>query len=64
MVFSEMLDGVVQWILVMIQAYGPYSVFVAVILEEILIPIPSPLVIMGAGFILIPAQLAFWDAMR
>src|SRR3989344_6158843 len=64
MVFSEILDGLVQWILVMIQAYGPYSVFVAVILEEVLIPIPSPLVIMGAAFILIPANLAFWDAIR
>lgn len=64
MVFSEMLNGLVQWIMVMIQAYGPYSVFFAVILEEVLIPIPSPLVIMGAAFILIPAELAFWDAMR
>ena len=64
MVFSEMLHGLVQWVLVVIQAYGPYSVFFAVILEEVLIPIPSPLVIMGAAFILVPAEMAFWDAMR
>ncbi|MBI4174339.1 MAG: VTT domain-containing protein [Candidatus Aenigmarchaeota archaeon] len=47
--------------LALIQAYGPYSVFFAVILEEILIPIPSPLVIMGAAFILIPPDISFWD---
>ncbi len=64
MVFSEIIEGLVVWVLQLIQAYGPYSVFIAVILEEVLIPIPSPLVVMGASFILIPADLAFWDAVR
>lgn len=63
MVFSEILAGLIEWTLSIIQAYGPYSVFIAVLLEEVLIPIPSPLVIMAAGFLLIPADLAFWDAM-
>lgn len=64
MVLSGLLESLIAWTLALIQAYGPYSVFFAVILEEILIPIPSPLVIMGASFILVPAGLAFWDAMR
>lgn len=62
MVFSEILQGLVQWTLGLIETYGPYSVFVAVILEELLLPIPAPLVIMGAGFLLVPPGLPFWDA--
>lgn len=62
MVFSEILEGVINWSMAFIQAYGPYSVFLVVILEEVLIPIPSPLVIMGAGFILIPANITFQQA--
>lgn len=61
MVFAEMLEGIITWVFALIQSYGPYSVFFAVILEEVLIPIPSPLVIMGAAFILIPPDIAFWD---
>src|SRR3989338_9959921 len=64
MVLAELFEGLIAWTFALIQAYGPYSVFFAVILEEVLIPIPSPLVIMGAAFILIPADLAFWDAVR
>ena len=62
MVFSEILGSVIEWSMAFIQAYGPYSVFLVVILEEILIPIPSPLVIMGAGFILVPANLTLQEA--
>ncbi len=64
MVLSDLLSNLVSWILTLIQTYGAYSVFIAVMLEEVLIPIPSPLVIMGASFILIPAELAFWDAIQ
>lgn len=62
MVFSEILNSMIAWTFDLIRAYGPYSVFVAVILEELLLPIPAPLVIMGAAFILIPPDIAFWDA--
>lgn len=40
-----------------IRAYGPWSVFAGVIIESVIVPIPSPLVIMGAGFILINPEL-------
>ena len=62
MVFSEILSGLVVWVLSFIHAYGAFSVFIVVILEELLLPVPSPLVIMGASFILIPSDIAFWDA--
>ena len=64
MVLSEIVEGLITWTFALIQTYGPYSVFLAVLMEEILLPIPAPLVIMGAAFILVPANLAFWDAMR
>ena len=46
-----------------IRAYGPWSVFVGVIIESVIVPIPSPLIIMGAGFILISAELNFLQAL-
>ena len=36
------------------QAHGPAMVFIGVIIESLIIPIPSPLIIMGAGALLIP----------
>src|SRR5574341_2268737 len=50
---SELLN----WIMDSIRAYGPWSVFAGVIIESVIVPIPSPLVIMGAGFILISPEL-------
>jgi membrane protein DedA with SNARE-associated domain len=46
-----------------IRAYGAWSVFIGVIIESVIIPIPSPLVIMGAGFILISPDLNAAGAM-
>lgn len=46
-----------------IRAYGPWSVFVGVIIESVIVPIPSPLVIMGAGFILVSPDLGTAEAL-
>jgi membrane protein DedA with SNARE-associated domain len=46
-----------------IRAYGALSVFIGVIIESVIVPIPSPLIIMGAGFLLIDAELRFTDAL-
>ena len=45
-----------------IRAYGPWSVFAGVMIESVIVPIPSPLIIMGAGFILISSELSFLEA--
>jgi len=45
-----------------IRAYGPWSVFIGVIIESVIVPIPSPLIIMGAGFVLISPELSFFHA--
>jgi membrane protein DedA with SNARE-associated domain len=55
------LSEIINWITDSIRAYGPWSVFAGVIIESVIVPIPSPLVIMGAGFILIGPEL---DAAR
>jgi membrane protein DedA with SNARE-associated domain len=44
------------------RTYGQFSVFVGVILEQIIVPIPSPLIIMGAGAILILPGISIPDA--
>ena len=46
-----------------IRAYGPWSVFIGVIIESVIVPIPSPLIIMGAGFVLISPELSFFHAL-
>lgn len=53
---------ILNWIMDSIRAYGPWSVFIGVIIESVIVPIPSPLIIMGAGFVLISPELGFFEA--
>ncbi|HUR71152.1 MAG TPA: VTT domain-containing protein [Candidatus Limnocylindrales bacterium] len=57
------MTEIMNWIMESIRAYGPWSVFAGVIIESVIVPIPSPLIIMGAGFILIGAELQFFGAL-
>lgn len=57
------MTDILNWIMNSIRAYGPWSVFVGVIIESVIVPIPSPLIIMGAGFVLISADLSFFQAL-
>lgn len=50
-----------QWIMDMMRAHGPATVFIGVIIESVIVPIPSPLIIMGAGALLIEPGLS-WAA--
>jgi len=58
-----MLTEITQWILETIRANGVLGVVIGVFLETILTPIPSPIVIMTAGLVLIEPGLALWDAL-
>ncbi len=40
------------------RAHGQLSVFIGVMIEQIIVPIPSPMIIMGAGAILISPELS------
>lgn len=42
--------------------HGPAMVFIGVMVESIIIPLPSPLIIMGAGVIIIPPTLTWTEA--
>src|SRR5512134_3561843 len=57
------MADILNWIMDSIRAYGPWSVFVGVIIESVIVPIPSPLIIMGAGFVLISPDLSFFQAL-
>ena len=44
------------------RTYGQFSVFIGVILEQIIVPIPSPLIVVGAGAVLIPPGISIPNA--
>jgi membrane protein DedA with SNARE-associated domain len=46
----------------LMKAHGQLSVFIGVMIEQIIVPIPSPLIIMGAGAILISPELSIPSA--
>ena len=52
------MTEILNWIMESIRTYGAWSVFIGVLIESVIAPIPSPLVIMGAGFILINPELS------
>ncbi len=57
------MAGLLNWIMESIRSYGAWSVFIGVIIESVIVPIPSPLIIMGAGFVLISPELSFFGAL-
>ena len=57
------MTEILNWIMDSIRAHGAWSVFVGVIIESVIVPIPSPLIIMGAGFVLISPELSFLQAL-
>lgn len=42
--------------------YGAFGVFAAAIVEEVIVPIPSALVVLSSGFLLLPPDLSFTEA--
>lgn len=53
-----MIQEMTATIMALMKAHGPIMVFVGVIIESIIVPIPSPLIIMGAGALFIAPDLA------
>lgn len=44
------------------RAHGQLSVFIGVMIEQVIVPIPSPMIIMGAGAVLISPELTLLNA--
>jgi len=57
-----LISEITQWILELMRAHGQLSVFVGVMIEQVIVPIPSPMIIMGAGAILISPELSILNA--
>ena len=58
MVFTE----IIAWVLLLIKTHSSLAVFFGVLIEEIIIPIPSPLILMAAGYILLDSSLTLTQA--
>lgn len=56
-----MIGEATRWIMGLLATHGAAAVFIGVIIESIIVPIPSPLIIMGAGAIIIQPGLS-WSA--
>lgn len=57
-----MISEITQWIMELMRTHGQLSVFIGVMIEQIIVPIPSPIIIMGAGAILILPDLSIPNA--
>ena len=49
-----MFAELTNWIIEGIRNYGILAVIIGVVIETIIVPLPSPLIVMAAGYILIP----------
>jgi membrane protein DedA with SNARE-associated domain len=58
-----MIADITQWVMELMRTHGQLSVFIGVIIEQIIVPIPSPMIIMGAGAILISPELSIPNAL-
>lgn len=61
-----MFSSIIDWIIELINKFGLWGVFFGSLLEELIAPIPSPLVMMGAGAALLGKYEGFslalgWD---
>ncbi len=54
-----MIEALVVYIQSIISAYGAWGVLVATFIEEVVAPVPSPIVPLAAGFFLLPASVAW-----
>ncbi len=57
-----MVSEITQWVMDLMRAHGQLAVFIGVMVEQIIVPIPSPLIIMGAGALLILPGLSIPQA--
>ncbi len=58
-----MIADITQWVMELMRTHGQLSVFIGVIIEQIIVPIPSPLIVMGAGALLISPGLSIPNAL-
>lgn len=57
-----MIEQLISYIQIIISEYGALGIFFATIIEEVIAPIPSPLVALAGGFFLLPSTLSWGEA--
>jgi membrane protein DedA with SNARE-associated domain len=60
---AALISEMTQWIMELMRTHGQLSVFIGVMIEQIIVPIPSPMIIMGAGAVLILPGLSVPNAL-
>lgn len=58
------MGNALAWVTSIIQRFGPLGVMTAGIIEQIIVPIPSPIVPMGGGFFLIKKGITLLEAFK
>jgi hypothetical protein len=57
-----MISEMARWVMELMANNGQLSVFVGVMIEQIIVPVPSPLILMEAGALLISPGLSVPNA--
>jgi len=60
----EIINNLTAWLLASIGKNGPLAIFLGGLIEQVIIPIPSPLISMAGGFLLIPQNIPFGQVLK
>jgi len=60
----ELVNNLTTWLLASIGKNGPLAIFLGGLIEQVIIPIPSPLITMAGGFLLIPQNIPFLNVLK
>jgi len=57
-------DQITNWIIASIGNNGSLAIFIGGLIEQVIIPIPSPLIVMAGGFLLIPQNIPLLSVLK
>ena len=60
----EIINNLTSWIITAIGTNGSMAIFLGGLIEQVIIPIPSPLITMAGGFLLIPQNIPFLEVLK
>ncbi len=60
----SLFDQITNWIIVSIGDNGPLFIFLGGLIEQVIVPIPSPLITMAGGFLLIEQNVSLLQAVQ
>ncbi len=60
----DLFDQITNWIIASIGDNGPLAIFLGGLIEQVIVPIPSPLITMAGGFLLVPQEISLINAAK